>query len=55
MEINYDLLQIVVKMGRAKSELPKVSVVYASDEMFRNYVFCFNKEENDNIWIVDLK
>lgn len=49
MEINNDLLQIVVKMGRAISELPKVSVVYASDEMFRNYVFSFNKEENDAI------
>lgn len=44
MEINYDLLQIVVKMGRAISELPKVSVVYASDEMFRNYVFSFNTD-----------
>ena len=49
MEINNNLLQIVVKMGRAISELPKVSVVYASDEMFRNYVFSFNKEENDAI------
>jgi hypothetical protein len=39
----------VIKTGRALCELPKISVVYATDKMFRSYVYGFGEVERQAV------
>lgn len=45
MEINHNFGILFIEAGRALCELPKISVVYATDKMFHQYVYGFDSKE----------
>lgn len=45
MEIDVKALKMIADTGRVICDVPKVSVMFSTDEMFRLYLYGFNRKE----------